>query len=177
MKSISELAEEVKARKEAEYEKLWRETRDLVRQAEAEVMKLKPLFMTLSETCDTLIHMFYSSTVIEETKTRLEKFFEDPTKGNLIPHFYKCEGRFFFDHVFHIRSKKKVAYRGWIDQLSPVVSIYTGSKFEIRYTFGELYHDDGALFKTGPIYIELMSQAISELPKLIDEMKEFIESL
>ena len=177
MKSISELAEEAKARKEAEYKKLWEDTRDLVRQAEAELMKAKPLFMSLSETCETLIRMFYSSNVDEATKTKLEHFFEDPTKGDLIPKFYKYEGSFYFEHAFYIRSKKKVSYRGWIDSLAPVVTIYTRSDLEVHYIFGELYHDDGALLKTGPIYIELMSQAISELPKLIDEMKAFIESL
>lgn len=177
MKSISELALDVKAKKEAEYENQWRETRELVFQAEAELMKLKPLFKSLSETCETLISMFYSSTVDEATKTKLEKFFKDPTKGRLIPKFYKCEGGFTFEHAFYIRSTKKVEYRGWISELTPTVTIYTRSKVEVHYMFGELYHDEGAMFKTGPIYIELMSQAIDELPKLIEEIKAFIESL
>ena len=177
MKNISELATELKKRKEAEYVELWKETRDQVFQAEAELMKLKPLFRSLSETCETLVYMFLSSNVLEDTKTKLEHFFEDPTKYDLTPKFYKYEGRFSFEHEFYIRSKKKVSYRGWSDSLAPRVSIYTGSKFEVHYTFGELYHDDGALFKTAPIYIDLMRQAVSELPKLIDEMKAFIESL
>ena len=168
--------------KKEEYYTSWRAMRDQVFQVETELRNQTPLFLELIKSYQTIAGMAEDYDLTEEVRNKVRKFIKKPVECKLKLEYgssfnnSKRPNRF---EDFRIYASEKVSIDRWPDEVTPNISIYRyGDSIKVNYNGGDLsgqYGRGDELLKTGPIYIQLMKQAVADLPKLNENLTSFLE--